>query len=72
MNALLDKALELPIPDRIRFVEDVWDSIAVESGAVELSDEQRAEIDRRIEEYRKNPGGNVPWGEIKAEALARQ
>lgn len=72
MNNLLDKALELPIPERIQFVEDVWDSIAVESDAVELSQEQRLEIDRRVEEYRKNPTGNVPWEDIKAEALARR
>lgn len=72
MDILLDKALELPIPERIRFVEDVWDSIAVESGAVELSAEQRAELDLRIEDYKKNPDGNVPWETIKAEALARK
>ena len=72
MDILLDKALELPIPERIRFVEDVWDSIAVESGAVELSAEQRAELDLRIEDYKKNPDGNVPWETIKAEARARK
>ena len=72
MDILLDKALELPIPERIQFVEDVWDSIAVDSDAVELSPEQRAELDRRIEDYKKNPGGNVPWETIKAEALARK
>ncbi len=72
MNALLDKALELPISERIRFVEDVWDSIAVETNAVELSPAQRAELDRRIKGYKEDPSGNVPWHEIKAEALARK
>jgi len=72
MSVILDKALELPIPARIRLVEDIWDSIALESGAVELTPEQRAELDRRIEDYKNDPAGNVPWEEIKAEALARK
>lgn len=72
MSVILNKALELPIPARIRLVEDIWDSIAFESGAVELTVEQRAELDRRIEDYRKNPGENVPWEDIKAEALSRK
>jgi putative addiction module component (TIGR02574 family) len=72
MSVILDKALELPIPARIRLVEDIWDSIAFESGAVELTIEQRAELDRRTEDCNKNPEGNVPWDEIKAEALSRK
>jgi putative addiction module component (TIGR02574 family) len=72
MNVLLDKALELPISERIKFVEDVWDSIAVETGAVELSVEQRTELDRRMKEYKEDPRGNIPWKEIKADALDRR
>jgi putative addiction module component (TIGR02574 family) len=72
MSILLDKAIELPIPERIKLVEDIWDSIAIDSGAVELTAEQRAELDRRLEDYRRNPEGNIPWETIKAEALARK
>lgn len=72
MDGLLDKALELSIPERIQFVEDVWDSIAVESDAVALSPQQRIELERRLDEYRKDPTGNIPWESIKADALARK
>lgn len=72
MNALLDKAIELPVSERIQFVEDVWDSIAIDSGAVELSTEQRAELKRRVDEFRQDPSGNVPWEDIKAQALVRK
>ncbi|MBV9241506.1 MAG: addiction module protein [Acidobacteria bacterium] len=72
MSILLDKALELTIPERIQLVEDLWDSIALESGAVDLSDEQLSELARRVKEYHENPAGNVPWEMIKAEALGRR
>jgi putative addiction module component (TIGR02574 family) len=42
---------------------------ALESGAVDITPGQRAELDRRIEEYKKDPTGNIPWETIKAEAL---
>ena len=72
MNTQLEQIMELPIAERIKLVEDIWDSIALETGAVELSPEQKAELDRRIEDYRQNPEGNIPWETIKAEALARK
>jgi len=72
MSELLEKAMELAIPERIKLVEDIWDSIAIDSGAIQLTPDQRAELDRRLEDYRKNPNGNVPWETIKAEALARR
>ncbi|MBK1706064.1 addiction module protein [Halochromatium glycolicum] len=40
---------DLPIDERIRLVEDLWDSIADEQGAVVLTDAQRQELDRRID-----------------------
>lgn len=65
MSILLDKALELPIPERIRLVEDIWDSIAAVPEAVKLTDEQMAEIERRLEDYRKDPENVIPWQEAK-------
>ena len=42
--------LELPIAERIRLVELIWDSIAAVPEAVPLSDELKAELERRHEE----------------------
>ena len=46
------KIREVPVEDRMRLVEDIWDSIAEEQGILAISDEQRKEIDRRLEAYR--------------------
>ena len=41
----------LPIVERIRLVEDLWDSIATDQVALPMTDEQRAELDRRLDAY---------------------
>jgi putative addiction module component (TIGR02574 family) len=45
------KLLELSIDERIKLVEDLWDSIAAEQEVLHLTDEQRAELDRRLGTY---------------------
>ncbi len=41
----------LPVTQRIQIVEDLWDSIAADQEALSLTDEQRAELDRRLDAY---------------------
>lgn len=42
---------ELPIEQRMRLVEDLWDSIAADQRALPLTDWQRTELDRRLDAY---------------------
>ena len=63
--------MELSIAERILLVEQVWDSIAAVPEAVRLTDEQRKELDRRLEAYRENPDAGAPWDEVKARILHR-
>jgi len=41
----------LPFDERIKLVEDLWDSIASDQQALALTTEQRAELDRRLDAY---------------------
>ena len=41
----------LPIAERIRLVENIWDSIAADQAALPITDEQRIELDRRLDAY---------------------
>jgi putative addiction module component (TIGR02574 family) len=52
------KPLQLPVEERIKLVEDLWDSIAVDQRALRLTAEQKAELDRRLDAYEidKNRG----------------
>ncbi len=42
---------KLPVEDRIRIVEDLWDSIAHDQSALPLTPDQRAELDRRLDSF---------------------
>ncbi len=73
MNATL-KSLgidRLGIDERLALVEEIWDSIAADSGALPLTDAQRAELTKRIAEDDANPDDTIPWEDVKAATLAR-
>jgi putative addiction module component (TIGR02574 family) len=57
---------ELPIDERIRLVEDLWDSIAADQATLPLKAEQREELDRRLDAYESD--GHK--GRLAAEAIA--
>ena len=65
----LSDVLELSVSERLKLVEAIWNSIADAPEALELSDAQRSELDRRLEEYERNPGSGSPWSEVKARIL---
>ena len=48
MNTKLSK---LPVDERIKLVEELWDSIAFDQKALPLTDAQKAELDRRLDAY---------------------
>lgn len=54
------KIREIPVNDRIRLVEDIWDSIAEDQEVLVISDEQRRELDKRLEAYRLSGDPGVP------------
>ena len=57
--------LELPVGERIRLVELIWDSIAAVPEAVPVSEELKVELDRRLAEFEANPEGGSPWEEVR-------
>jgi len=61
----------LPIDERLALVEDLWDSIAADSAALPLTEAQRLELERRIEQDDAHPDDVVPWEQVKAATLAR-
>ena len=68
-NDLNCEIQKLSIPERILLVEDIWDSIARENEAFELSQAQKDELDKRSRSFHENPSQGLSWQEIKAEFL---
>jgi putative addiction module component (TIGR02574 family) len=66
MKALaVTEILELPVVERIRLVEFIWESIAAVPEAVPVSDELKAELDRRLAEFEADPEAGTPWEEVR-------
>jgi putative addiction module component (TIGR02574 family) len=61
----------LSISERLRLVEDLWDSIAEDApdDALPVTPELAAELDRRLAEHDANPGDVVPWETARARLL---
>ena len=60
--------LRLPIEERLRLVELIWESIAADPAAIPLSDAHRAIIDERLAEHERNPDDVVARDEVIAAA----
>lgn len=68
MNAsLLEAAKALPLPERIELAEALWESITDAGHEPALTPAQAEELDRRLEEHRRNPHTGIPWEQVKAE-----
>ena len=53
--------MELSVSERIRLVEDIWDSIAADSQSQPLTQSQREELDRRLADHEKHPEEGSTW-----------
>jgi putative addiction module component (TIGR02574 family) len=58
--------LELPVQERIHLVEVIWESIAAVPEAIEVSPALKAELERRLADFERNPEGGYSWDQVKA------
>lgn len=66
MGKLAEKdILDLSISVRIQLVEDIWDSIASVPEAIQLTEEQKHELDSRLEAYHADPNYGSPWDVVR-------
>ena len=63
--------LSLTVPERIQLVQDIWDSIVEAPQAVTLTEAHRAELDRRLDAYHKNPDEGLPWEVVRNRIRSR-
>jgi len=72
MNALVKSdILNLSISERILLVEDIWDSVAEVPDIVPLTEEQKKELDRRLDAYHANPTEGSPWEVVRERIRSR-
>jgi putative addiction module component (TIGR02574 family) len=57
--------------DKLALVTELWDDLASNPEDIPITAEQIAQVDRRLEEYRKNPDLGSTWEEVKARILGQ-
>jgi putative addiction module component (TIGR02574 family) len=60
--------LKLPVEERMRLVELIWESLVANPEALPLGDAHRAVIDERLVEHERNPDDVVTRDEVLSEA----
>jgi putative addiction module component (TIGR02574 family) len=51
--------------EKLQLVEDLWDDLAAQPGAVPVHDWKRQELAHRKSNLAKNPGSGLAWEEMK-------
>ena len=54
----------LSAEERLRLLEELWDSLSATPEAVPLTNAQREELDRRIDELDRDGPVGIPWEEV--------
>ena len=54
---------------KLALVSELWDDLAAHPDEVPVTSEQIAELDRRMETYRKDPTQVTSWEAIKASGV---
>ena len=69
MAVKLSELLALPVEERLRLIEALWESVAECPDALDLTGAQKQELDRRLAAYERDPAAGVPWAELRQRLL---
>ena len=68
-NALRNEILQLPPSERLKLVEEIWDSLAGTPESVPIPDWHKEELDRRLDDPAPGPGET--WEQVRAKLRKR-
>lgn len=58
--------------DRLKLVQEIWDSLAADAEKTSLPSAQEEELARRLADDDAHPEEGIPWEVVKAEARTRR
>ena len=62
----------LTAEERLKLLEELWDSLSSSPDAVPLTKPQREELDRRLDELDREGPGGIPWDEVQRRISSRR
>lgn len=63
---------ELSVEEKIELVQALWDRIEEQGQAVDVTEAQRAELERRILAHEANPGQYTSWETLRHHLAGRK
>ena len=54
----------LTLEERLRLLDDLWDSLSAKPEALPLTNAQRDELDRRLDELDREGPVGIPWEDV--------
>jgi putative addiction module component (TIGR02574 family) len=67
---LLKQASVLAIDEQIELAQAIWNGIVAKAAVPDVTQAQKAELNRRLADHLSNPHDVIPWGDVKAKALS--
>jgi putative addiction module component (TIGR02574 family) len=71
MTALTNEALRLPPEERLKLIEEVWESLSAQPASFPVTPREMEELERRRKHYLAYPDSLVDWEEMKSRLLRR-
>ena len=62
----------LSVAEKRELFDLLWLALASDEEPETISDELKAELERRLEDIRRNPEAGIPWEQVKREILGGQ
>ena len=70
-RSLAADIVKLDPAERLDLLEQLWDSLAVTPGALPLTNGQREELDRRLDDLDAEGPSGIPWDEVMQRIRSR-
>jgi putative addiction module component (TIGR02574 family) len=63
---------QLSIPEKILFVDELWDSISSVNSEIPIPESHKNELDKRLEKHLRSPGELLSLNELQARIEKRK
>jgi putative addiction module component (TIGR02574 family) len=63
---------KLSIPEKILFLEELWDTIIVRDAEIQVPESHKAELDKRLKRHRSSRGKLLTLEELQARIVSRK
>ncbi len=68
----ISEITKLSTPEKILLVEDLWNDIASDKSSVPIPQSHKKELDRRLKNYKSNPGSLLSLEELQENIESRK